>query len=227
MRRVDSLEKILMLEGLGAGGEGDDRGWDGWMASLTWWTWAWVNSGSWWWTGRPGVLQFMGWQRVGHDWATEPNWSLYCLTWLSMWCSFTFCNHSASHFLFCHLGCPFYFESHGFPTIYFVWITLVKYGPPVTILHVAEQDPNAISGWVTPVLFKYILFFSFFCLSSPCFSLSFSLKYTLPVWIAVEREHGRKGLLQEARWDLVTPSFTEIRQHHPWFWGRGYRKLQC
>ena len=50
---------------------GDDRGWDGWMASLTWWTWVWVNSGSWWWTGRPGVLQFMGSQRVGHDWATE------------------------------------------------------------------------------------------------------------------------------------------------------------
>ena len=62
-------------EGLGAGGEGDDRGWDGWMASLTWWTWVWVNSGSWWWTGRPGVLQFMGSQRVGHDWATELNWT--------------------------------------------------------------------------------------------------------------------------------------------------------
>ena len=63
-------------EGLGAGGEGDDRGWDGWMASLTRWTWVWVNSGSWWWTGRPGVLQFMGSQRVGHDWATELNWNL-------------------------------------------------------------------------------------------------------------------------------------------------------
>ena len=61
-------------EGLGAGGEGDDRGWDGWMASLTRWTWVWVNSGSWWWTGRPGVLWFMGLQRVGHDWATELNW---------------------------------------------------------------------------------------------------------------------------------------------------------
>ena len=57
-----------------AGGEREDRGWDGWMASLTWWTWVWVNSGSWWWTGRPGVLRFMGSQRVGHDWATELNW---------------------------------------------------------------------------------------------------------------------------------------------------------
>ena len=76
MWRVDSLEKTLMLEGLGAGGEGDDRGWDGWMASPTWWTWVWVNSGSWWWTGRLGVLRFMGSQRVGHDWATELNWGI-------------------------------------------------------------------------------------------------------------------------------------------------------
>ena len=61
-------------EGLGAGGEEDDRGWDGWMASLTRCTWVWVNSWSWWWTGRPDALQFMESQRVGHDWATELNW---------------------------------------------------------------------------------------------------------------------------------------------------------
>ena len=64
-------------EGLRVGGEGDDRGWDGWMASPTWCTWVWVNSGSWWWTGRPGVLQFMGSQRLGHNWATELNWTGY------------------------------------------------------------------------------------------------------------------------------------------------------
>ena len=52
---------------LKAGGEGDDRGWDGWMASLTQWTWVWVDSRSWWWTGRPGVLRFMGSQSVGHN----------------------------------------------------------------------------------------------------------------------------------------------------------------
>ena len=57
-----------------AGGEGDDRGWDGWMASLTQWTWVWVNSRSWWWIERPGVLQSMESQRVGHDWVTELNW---------------------------------------------------------------------------------------------------------------------------------------------------------
>ena len=66
-------KRLWCWEGLGAGGEGDDRGKDGWMASLTLWTWVSVNSGSWWWTGRPGVLRFMGSQRVGHDWVTELN----------------------------------------------------------------------------------------------------------------------------------------------------------
>ena len=68
-------KRLWCWEELGAGGEGDDRGWDGWMASLTRWTWVCLNSGSWWWTGRPGVLQFMGSQRVGHDWATDLIWS--------------------------------------------------------------------------------------------------------------------------------------------------------
>ena len=61
-------------ERLRAGWEGDNRGWDGWMALPTRWTWVWVNSRSWWWTGRLGVLWFMGLQRVGHNWATEWNW---------------------------------------------------------------------------------------------------------------------------------------------------------
>ena len=68
-------KRLWCWEGLGAGGEGDDRGCDGWMASLTRWTWVWVNSGNWWWTGRPGVLRFMGSKRIGHDWATELNWT--------------------------------------------------------------------------------------------------------------------------------------------------------
>ena len=68
-------KRLWCWEELGAGGEGDDRGWDGWMASLTRWTRVWVNSGSWWWTGRPGMLRFIGSQRVGHDWATELNWT--------------------------------------------------------------------------------------------------------------------------------------------------------
>ena len=69
------LKRLWCWEGLGAGGEGDDGGWDGWMASPARWTWVWVNSGSWWWTGRPGVLRFMGSQRVGHYWATYLIWS--------------------------------------------------------------------------------------------------------------------------------------------------------
>ena len=67
-------KRLWCWEGLGER-EGDDRGWDGWMASLTWWTWVSVNSRSWWWTGRPGVLRFMGLQRVRHDWMTELIWS--------------------------------------------------------------------------------------------------------------------------------------------------------
>ena len=58
-----------------AGAEGGDRGWDGCVASLTQWTWVWASSRSWWWTGKPGVLQSMGSQRVGHDWAIELNWA--------------------------------------------------------------------------------------------------------------------------------------------------------
>ena len=61
-------------EGLKTGGEGDDRGWDSWMASLTQWTWVRVNFRSWWWTGRPDVLWSMGSQRVRPDWVTELNW---------------------------------------------------------------------------------------------------------------------------------------------------------
>ena len=65
------LKRPWCWERLRAGGEGDNRGWDGWMASLTQWTWVWVNFRSWWWTGRPGMLQSMGLQRVRHDWVTE------------------------------------------------------------------------------------------------------------------------------------------------------------
>ena len=85
-------------KGLEAGREGDDRGWNGWMASTTRWAWVWVDSGSWWWTGRPGVLWFTGSQRVGHHWATELNssksyhkhWKTMChssIVFLSLQCN--------------------------------------------------------------------------------------------------------------------------------------------
>ena len=75
MRRADHLKRPWLWERLKARGEGDDRGWYGWMASLTQWTWVWVNSRSWWWTERPGILQSMESQRVGHNWETELKWT--------------------------------------------------------------------------------------------------------------------------------------------------------
>ena len=69
------LKRLWCWERLKVGGEGDDRGWDGWMVLPTLWRWVWINSGSWWWTARPGVLQSMESRRVGHDWVTELNWT--------------------------------------------------------------------------------------------------------------------------------------------------------
>ena len=76
MQRADSFEKTLMPGKIEGRRRGDGRGWDGWMTSPTWWTWVSVNSGSWWWTGRPGVLQPMGSQRVGCSW-TELNVAIF------------------------------------------------------------------------------------------------------------------------------------------------------
>ena len=86
MRRTDYWERPWCWKKLKAGRKGNERGWNGWMASLTQWTWVWVNSGSWWWTGKSGLLQSMGLQRVGHDWATELNWTeLKEGWWYSIW----------------------------------------------------------------------------------------------------------------------------------------------
>ena len=80
---LSHLKRPWCWERLKAGGKGDDRGWVGWIVSLTQWTWVWVNSGSWCWTGRPGVLQSMQLQRVGDDWVTELNWTeLIRVKWL-------------------------------------------------------------------------------------------------------------------------------------------------
>ena len=88
------LKRPWCWKRLRAGGEGHDREWDGWMASPTRWTWVWVDSGSWWWTGRPVVLWFMGSQRVGHDWVTELNWN-WSWSWnYKMWLPHFFGNNS-------------------------------------------------------------------------------------------------------------------------------------
>ena len=89
-------------------GEGNDRGWDDWMASVTQWTCVWMDSGIWWWTGRPDVLGFMGLQRVGHDWVTQLSWTdvrkrktntyikAYILN-LERWCWWTYLQDSNEH----------------------------------------------------------------------------------------------------------------------------------
>ena len=79
--QLTHLKRPWCWEGLRAGGEGDDRVWDGWMASPTQWIWVWVDSSSWWWIERPGVLWFMGSQRVRHNRATELNWT----EWKDFW----------------------------------------------------------------------------------------------------------------------------------------------
>ena len=84
-KELTHLKRPWCWERLGAGGEGDDRGWDSWLASLIQWTWVWVNSRSWWWTGRPGVLQSRGLQRIGHDWVTELNWTHSSILGLPWW----------------------------------------------------------------------------------------------------------------------------------------------
>ena len=86
MQRTDSLEKTLLLGKI----EGGRRGWQKmrWLDGITdSMTWVWVNSGSWWWTGRPGVLQSMGSQRVGHDWATKLNWAIHGWLRVPKWCT--------------------------------------------------------------------------------------------------------------------------------------------
>ena len=76
-KELTRLKRPWCWARLKAGGEGDNRGWVGWMASPTWWTWSRASFRSWWWTGKPGVLQSMGSQRVGHNWVTElTDWSL-------------------------------------------------------------------------------------------------------------------------------------------------------
>ena len=84
-------------ERLKVGGEGGDRGWDGWMASPTQWTWVWVDSGSWWWTGKPGMLQSMRSQRVRHNWATELTDGVFPLE-IKLSLLYLPCRHLYQHF---------------------------------------------------------------------------------------------------------------------------------
>ena len=101
-------------EGDDRGGEGDDRGWDGWMASPIPWTWVWVKSGSWWWTRRPGMLQSMWSQRVGHDWVNELNWTQCCFYTSCSW------NYLLTHFTIIYhcVSCLNWFPNKDVNTFY-------------------------------------------------------------------------------------------------------------
>ena len=132
-------------EGLGAGGEGDDRRWDGWMASLTSWAWIWVNSGCWSRTGRPVVLWLMGLQRVRHDWVTELNWTddPICVWYeVKVWLhflSYGFCNYpnticwkdysigNESFSFCCFHDFLFIFGFHQFIMLYLSWESFYTY----------------------------------------------------------------------------------------------------
>ena len=108
--RNDSFENMMLgkdwcWERLKVGGEEDDRGWDGWMASLTQWTWVWVNSGIWLWTGRHGVLQSMGSQTVGHDWATELNWYTLIINKISVEINWIRLNYKSIHLCLWNYTC--------------------------------------------------------------------------------------------------------------------------
>ena len=81
--KLTHWKRLWCWEGLGAGGEGDDREWDGWMASPTQWIWVWVNPMSWWRTGKCGMLQSIGSQRVGHNWVTKLNWTESLWLWIT------------------------------------------------------------------------------------------------------------------------------------------------
>ena len=116
--RVDSLEKTLMLGGIGGRRRGRQR--MRWLDGITTrWTWVWVNSGSLWWTGRPGMLQFMGSQRVEHDWATELNWK--CMEFRNFFENSSLLIMSLDdllqqfkHYIFIH---PFYFLNLNIPNL--------------------------------------------------------------------------------------------------------------
>ena len=154
MRRVDSLEKALMLGGIGGRRRRDDRGWDGWMASLTRWTWVWINSGSWWWTGRPGVLWFMGSQRFGHDWATDLVSSDLMSVSISQsippslptWCSLICSLHLCLYFCFANkiIYTIFFYIPHICVNIWYLffsfWLTSL-YMTVSRLIHISTNDP--------------------------------------------------------------------------------------
>ena len=141
MQRTDSLEKTLMLGKIEGGRRRGWQQWDGWMASLTWWTWVWINSGSWWWTGRPGVLQVM--QRVRHDWATELNWTA----------EITYSTVHPHHYVPASTSVPPMNTQDWSPLEWTVWISLQSKGlSRVFSTTVQSINSSALSFLHSPIL---------------------------------------------------------------------------
>ena len=111
---------------LKVGGEGDDREWDGWMASLTCWTWVWASSRRWWWMGKLDMLWSMGLQRVWHDWVTELNWMYigHMLTDNIDWFSYLIWSQFALHFTFQQSICLNYWTYIGHQKVKVTWLCL-------------------------------------------------------------------------------------------------------
>ena len=135
--RMDSLEKNPMLARFKEGGEGDSRGWNIWMASLTRWTWVWTNLVSWWWTGKPGVLQSMSSQRVRRDWVTK------LIDWWNVYVSMLL-----SQFVLPHPSPP--------PIVYVIYVCI-----STSALQIESPVP---SFWMPHACINtwYLFFFSFF-----------------------------------------------------------------
>ena len=154
----------------GQGGEGDDRGWDGWMASLTRWTWVWVNSGSWWWTGRPGVLRYMGSQRVGHDWATELNWRY--------WTAF-----EDQEFL---IDCIF-----SRLALKGMWLSIADVIYHILITCSLQCDKEKANGKGLTIQLKMPKAYNFWCIPDQC-----RTKYVLELWV----KYGGRDINKWLRW---------------------------
>ena len=112
--KLTHLKRPWCWERLKAGGEGDDRGWGGWMTSPTWWTWVWTNSGSWWYTGKPVILSSMGSQRVGHDWVTELNFLCSILDTFWSW----------GIIFWCHIFLPFHTVNEDLQATILEWVAI-------------------------------------------------------------------------------------------------------